>query len=510
MKKFIYGVLSLLMVMSLVACGSSKNNDTVKDSNAFFLKQSDGMYALYNTSGKKVSKKTYKSAGDIIMGSTMVSDQGKNYGIVDSDGKVLVKLGKYIDISRIGALYKATDADENTYLLNALGKKIIKLTDKISVNNPDDTTLVVYKDQKAIKLLNELGESISTYKIKKNVNDIVVKADGANQLIMAFYNKKETIFKMKNNSQVTTFKADKPYYITAVNADAEQIILSDNENGSVENPKDKISFKFIEKGDVAFSTGNKYKSLKFDGGNIVAEDELLVNILLDTDGKALLDTSQKEYFDEDTYVTYSKKDATTVEFIDDGNMVKKLDCLGIPASVSTATDGIFILNSIDSAKCGTKAGVSYFYTKDGKKLSDKAFKKINYFDSNKLAIVSEDGSNYYLINQKGKIISAEFTSITKISDDYYVGKEGNILSAFDKSGKVFMTGEYSFIAYVEANGQSYLYAGKSNGAADLYSAKASKIIVTNKKDIKVTSRYIMAEGTPNRYFTLNGEEIIVD
>ena len=143
-----------------------------------------------------------------------------------------------------------------------------------------------------------------------------------------------------------------------------------------------------------------------------------------------------------------------------------------------------------------------YYNKDAKKAISENFKYASSFDKNGVAKVSNDGTNYYLINKKGKKISKEYTSISSYVDYYQVTNKDGEKGVINKKGEVIIDLKYSSINIKEVRDTFYAITTSSKGKYALYNLDSKKLVKESKNQITISDHYIKVTGdSKTSYYT---------
>jgi hypothetical protein len=147
-------------------------------------------YGVVNSKGTFVVKLgTYDFISDFTNGYAVVKKDGK-YGVINTKGKVVIKLGKYDSISDFTNGYAVVKKDGKYGVINTKGKVLIKIGKYSSIEkysttwSCDEYSLATAKKSSGSKvIINTAGKvvlSLSKYSIYKDYSDgmaIVVKKD---------------------------------------------------------------------------------------------------------------------------------------------------------------------------------------------------------------------------------------------------------------------------------------------------------------------------------------------
>ncbi len=213
----IVGVLAIVGVIILIInLTGSTFNKPIYETDAFFIKNKDDKYILFNKSGERLSDATFDDCGEIINGAALVKKDGK-YGVIKDNGEMSVDFDQYEgEIFEVGAgLYAVSDKiDENGMgyiLFNGSGKEVTTVSAPFLSSafiGDDDIPFVIIKgEDNEYDLYNAYGkralsfESSSTpylsmgekYNGEDNDNYVVLSYSGG----LAIYgaNKLEELYK---------------------------------------------------------------------------------------------------------------------------------------------------------------------------------------------------------------------------------------------------------------------------------------------------------------------------
>lgn len=496
-NKFLLGVIAVSFC--LTGCQTEKTI-TRNDRIAFSLPNSHNQYYVFNVEGKKLNKEGFDNDIKFKNGYGIIEKSNKQ-GIINVDGDITVKVGKYRDLKSVGYLFSGINKKGHRELINGNGDKISDLKhDKL--HSVEGVDVIVLETKDKYEILDAAGKSLVDFDKVKN-QKLRLNADSINNLLVVQYNDKEYLIDGNKNELIVDFESNKLFKIIGI--DKNKILL-----GYI--PKDAkmkgADFKLINDGKIAFESNNKYSSMYLKDGQIIAEKkQILTNDLLDDKGKAVLAITHRNCINDHTYVEQNKNDLDKLDFYKDNKKIRTVDGLTINEYDPIAKEGCYLLKTIDSAKLGIEGDQYYFYNADGKKINKKPFIQAQPFNDTKLAIVSTDGKQSYLIDKRGKKVSKLYDNITYIGDKMYSAKEGNQLTVLDDRGNKIIDGEYDQAIVAAVDGNSYLLL-QNNELARVYSCKEKKIILKNEGMVYIRNGYIeINKDNTIMYFTLKGERI---
>lgn len=111
--------------------GNGASSDSPFTSDRFFVSSDEKgatTYAIYDSEGKAVTGFVFSAAPDYFVANAALVRKGKEYGLIDPDGKEIIPFGQYGKITAYGALYGLT-RDGEQILVNNKGEKVIEYTD---------------------------------------------------------------------------------------------------------------------------------------------------------------------------------------------------------------------------------------------------------------------------------------------------------------------------------------------------------------------------------------------
>lgn len=490
---------AIAVTFCLTGC-QDKNSVAKNDQIAFSLPNSHDQYHVFNMEGKRLNKEGFDNDVKFKNGYGIIEKNGKQ-GIIDVDGKISVKLGKYHDIKSVGYLFSGVNSKGHRELINGDGDKISDLKhDKL--HSVDGVDVIVLETKDKYEVLDAAGKSLVDFD-KENKSKLRLNADSINNLLAVQYNDKEYLIDGNKSELVIDFDSNKLFKIIGI--DKNKILL-----GYI--PKDAkvkgADFKLINDGKMAFESDDKYSSMYLKDGQIIAEKkQILTNDLLNDEGKAVLAITHRNYINDHTYVEQNKIDLDKLDFYKDGKKIKTVDGLTINEYDPIAKEGCYLLKTIDSAKLGIVGNQYYFYNADGKKINKDPLIQAQPFNDTKLAIVSENGKESYLINKKGKKVSGFYDNITYIGNKMYSARKDNQLTVLDDKGHKVVDGEYNQAVVAMVDGNCYLLL-QNDSLARVYSCKEKKIILKNEGMVYIRNGYIeINKDNMTMYFTLDGERI---
>ena len=484
-------LLALLVLISLYVpkffCKKDSYKDKATYSNAFFIRNNKGKYALFNDKGKKLTGFIFDSAYSFINNSALVYKEKEGYAIINNKGKDVIDYGKYNYISAYSGVYKVR-SDKGYKLLDSEGKTIIDAEDMEVSSYGDDYPFIVVIANNEVKVLSYDGSIITSFKEDKSVKSPTV--NHISEYATIFYNGKNVVFNSKTKKVITSFKNDTHYCVSASSEDGKILTLKScttwyeplTTNGNMIVVKNK-----------ATDLSKKCDAINLYNNVAICESVDGINFINISGKKASIGakiSNRTAFIDEENYVTRNS-DTNKLVFYKNGKKVKTMDAQ--LSSIGKMEGELYVLY-VDNG---------YEYSnKDAKKAISENFKYASSFDKNGVAKVSKDGTNYYLINKKGKKISKEYTSISSYVDYYQVTNKDGEKGVINKKGEVIIDLKYSSINIKEVRDTFYAITTSSKGKYALYNLDSKKLVKESKNQITISDHYIKVTGdSKTSYYT---------
>lgn len=503
------GIVVVILVVSLFFIfKKNKNNSKDFDVNyadAFFISDGDN-YALFNNDGKQLTDFKFSSVKSFINKTALVKKDDE-YGVINDKGKMVIDFGKYDNIKSKAGLYEVTDKNGNSYIVNGKGKVLYDMNDAELETFIDVDLYSILTDKKnnTYKVLNYAGKTLVEFK-KDSSNDKEPSTNEEDNFMSVFYNNKNYVFDLSNSKKVASFDSDKHYCVNNVSEDG-KIITLNSCVGFLES-QDKTYYKFIKDGKL-YDLSDKCEKVIYSSDNLYCLNDSERKLIYGN-GKVGIEVNNVLYSDNDTYV---KNEENGVEFYNKGKSVKKVECKSMYASSyydGYTKNGLFLLISSSRSGCDSSmSGKKEYYKSNGEKAFDKQFKEANKFDNNGNAIVSEDGKNYYLINEKGKKISNEYTSITYNEsnyEDFYLVTKDDLKGIINKNGKEVIEPKYTSVTIYKVRDMKFAKLKTKDSKYIVFDLIKNKELVTSDAELSIGEHSIYETKDDHRkYYTLKGK-----
>ena len=507
-KKILLSLLVLVALFTVTGCGGKKESSkkkvdgrTVINYNSAFFINDGGKYALFSDSGKKLTDFEFTYGSTFINGAALVKNADGQSGVIDTNGKMVIPFGKYKYVYQEAGLYKVTDEERNTYLLNAKGKQIADLKDKSLTTyiGVSEYSFMLDKEKEEYSILNSNGDAI--LKFARGKSDDKPETNSEKNYLSVYHDGKNYVVDLITEKKVLEFDADKHFCVN--NASDDGKIITMNSCVGTFQRQDKTFYKFIKDGKL-YDLSDKCDSVSLNSGNLICSKDsknYLLNDKLEV-GASIDGTS---YTDATHYAKAKAGSFNGIDFYEGDKVVKNVECRTMH-EYGYSKSGLVILTTYFSKPCGTESGTYEFYNQKGEKMFDKSFSRATKFDSNGLAKVSEDKVNFYLIDTKGKKVTDEYASIIERNSYYLVTKDGKV-GVLDKAGKVVIEAKYKNVDSVTSKGVQYFKLTTEDSKYIIYNAETKKEVYNSDLAPQTTSDYmVVTKDGKNTYYTYTGKE----
>lgn len=494
-------VLLVLMVISFVAIGtgvvlllsdsSNQNGVTVVHETTFFLKDSTGKYALFNEDGERITDFVYTSASSFVNGMAAVSQEDK-MGIINSDAKMIVDFGKYDSITSKAGIYEVIDSDSKKYLINGNGKVLYNLDNFDLKTYNSDVLYSILEDDDNGKyyVLNSKGEALKSFDISSNKE---ISTSSLDNYISVSYNNKNYIFNSLTGDEVISFDDSESFCINKVSSDGSTLIL--NSCSSSNN-----TYKLLVDGKL-INVNTECDRVFYNQFDRLTCEKDNVEYLLDDNYKKSLAIASLSYEDDKNYAKNNRTGDNSVEFYNNGSLVKSVTCRTL-RDASYIYNDLYLLGTDYSRSCGTEAGIYEFYNSKGEKVFDKTFVMAENYDFNGNAKVSEDDVNYYLMNSEGEQVSSLYDDINTVAilNGYYTVTKNNLKGIIDKTGKEVIEPAYRDINTYNINDTIYAVMVTNDSKNVVYDLTNKKEIVTVDGYARLGEHYIYTNNNSKQQY----------
>jgi len=377
-------VVSLFILVFLFILRPAKLDPTDPKSSptyspAFFI-YSDGKYSLWNSDGVRLSDDQYSAKSAFIGGFAYVK-KGREYAIIKDDGSISVAYGKISDMldSRSG-LFLVEDNDGGRALLDGKGKVLLQ-GDDLTIDAPSSTsTFLLAHTGEKYYVFNYSGILMQQF---DQVENNTVKLSNTNDIGLVFYDNHNMVFDNRTGKFLASFDGTQ-FILDSISDDRSIILLYERDNHS--------NYKLVKDGKVFDLNEAKNYGIIRDMNLVVAYDNYDEIALLDSDYRiSSRVNSNLALKDLRNYATLNDKNAVVIYY------------RGNP--VATFAEGSDLLSGVllDSNLYIIREDKTYnFYRLNGSLAFEGHAYVSGLFDKNHHTSVSDDGENYFLIDQGGK------------------------------------------------------------------------------------------------------------
>ncbi|MBE6158123.1 MAG: hypothetical protein E7160_04975 [Firmicutes bacterium] len=448
-KKLFYLLMVSVCVLLLSGCGNKvANYEDLLVSDVVVLNNNG--YRMYNENGKQINKEVYNYISSFKNGLAVAKDKNNKYGVINTKGKMIVPFGKYEYIAHEDFLFVARDKNLNKFLLNSKGKVASDLKDKEIVSFILDHGVVILDTEKEYQVFDRDGKQLTKIKKNKTSDDIKMSELEGNYLVIRYNDVSYVVNVIKKKVVV---KLDGNYSVSSMNTiDTERYVLYDKSTS-----QDKPFFRLMKNGRTIF-TDDTCTNLfyEYHNNNLLCSKSYNGRYVVNDKKELLVETykSDVKYIDGKNYI--NKVDLKNTEIYVGGKLKEKVECYR-PYSVSRSSK-IYNLEG----RCSETENKVAFYSISGKLLHTlDNVKSASSFDENNLSIVRNTKDQYYLINQKYKVVSNTYDRVYEASHNsgFYTAKKGDKYYLINKSGKEI---DYSDNSISGGDNYYKLVQGKKN------------------------------------------------
>lgn len=497
-KKIFLFILVFVALFSITGCGEKKGAGSENVNNAFFIKEGSN-YALFNDSGKKLTDFEFTSAGSFVNGAALVKKDDA-IGVINTSGKMVIPFGKYKYVYQESGLYKVTDENSNTYLINSKGNTVADLKDKTlnTYISSKNFVIIFDKTKNEYSFMDVNGKVIFTF-AKGSSSDKPTTSSESNY-ITVFNGNKNYVVDYENGKKLLEFDADTAYCVNGSSKDGKIIVL--NSCVGTFQKQDVVTYKFIKDGKLQ-DLGNKCSRVAYLYDSLICYENSNPHIL-DSNYNVGFDITLVSFIDANHYVKEKDGSFNGVDFYENGNVIKNVECRTVYEK-GYNNEGLYILNTYYSKPCGTTSGTYEYYNAKGENAFGKSFKSAQKFDSNSLARVSEDRTNYYLIDKTGKKVTEDYNTINAYSDNYIVIKN-KLYGVLDGTGKQVVEPIYSKVDITKQNGVAYAKLTTSDSKYIIFNINTKKEVATFDSAPSLLTNYItVTVDGKKQYYTYTGK-----
>lgn len=486
------GALALVAgVVGLVVGLNSQTNPTdpkasLSYSEAFFIGDG-GKYTLWNAEGKRLTEDEYDYKSDFIGGHAYVK-KGDQVGVVDENGKMTIELGKYGSIVARGGLYLAQDGNTKTYyLLTGSGKELLS-GDKIEVNSYGyGSAFAAAKYDGKLYVYTYDGKLVFETEVDEDATD--AKLDSSYDFGAFYYNGKNVIFDTRSGKILANFD-DARYTFEEVATDRAKVLL--------QNYDDSSKYKLIVSEKIYDLNEMKYYS--FTALNdLIGYDSYSEIALLNDEYKVVRRVDSYLALKDYNNFATANKDGN-VEIYYNGENIK------------TFTNEPDIISGVlyENYYAIGDGDVYKFYNLDGTVGIEHSYKEIRtLFDKHHHAIVSDETSEYYLIDNKGNRIGEDTARQISVREGGYEFR--NIDSEYaigNKKGELVTDYKYESTYYRSAAIDRSIWTGQTgDNSYDVIDADSGKVLLEGVNVQSFYANYFTVKNSEGKteYYTYEGE-----
>lgn len=456
--------------------------ELLQDTNAFFLSNGEGDFALFNEGGKRLTDFQFDKVGEFYGGVAKVDGVDGKSALIRENGSYLLNFTEDTIIAyQTLFLIKSSD-NSKMKLINYEGKKLLE-ADSIKVSSFDDSSLflVTVENNKTSKIMNYKGdilEELPSGNYSKSPNVI-------HGLVTLIGNKKTYLYNIDSGKKL--YETEGSYCITENEGSSTVLSNCSSDTRTIKALKDSQEVYSVNK-----SLCSTLEIME-DGNFICKNANNNVYHFFNADG-SLKEELVVSYHNQKDYVA---KNGTGLIFYVDNQERYRSSCVNADKSIKNG----YIIKNYTYGECtGTDSGI-FFYSKTGEKTST-SFYQVSDWDNNGRAIVANKASNYYLVNDKLEKVSRDYRSITFVNS-FYIGMDesrNNILFTVDQQEIEKGFKSYKEIDRLETKG-SILALIYDNKIVLYNSTNGNKIGENNGNSVSLFDHYYVINGAYYSYQT---------
>lgn len=473
---------------------------------SFFVENKDGKLALFSKDGNKLTNFKFSDSGsNFIAGSSLVK-QGDKYGVINEDGKQLLD-NTHGYIARIGSLYGISNEETYFYFTyeayyDAFGNKL-EASRVYDIN--ENVALVYSKDGKNISLY---GYDSKPYFTAAITAESEVDYDDDFDYVVLSVDNKVYLFNKYGTKKLKEidFSGVKDNYVSITQD------YSDEDVKVIYYKDDKYSYTYMVGDKIVSQEINACEAIMLKNSNFVCENESK-SIIIGKDGAEAEYNDDAYYFDAKHYLL--EKD-NNVEFYTNGKLTKTLECYQNDSFYNPISSGVATLEGINYGDCENDRDTSLF-DQNGNMVGTLELYSIGYFSKDGYTIGYTDSYDYYILNNKGKIISEKFKNLdddTLAGKTYYLAETTDLnakdkIVILDNNLKKIFEGEYESVSLDIRNGKRYATVTKGDDytLVDLASGKTTFTYDYDKQVEKYEDYIVLENGNKLEYYMYNGKMI---
>lgn len=471
MKKIIVGVFALLL---FTGCSGDNSSQTL------FVADKNDQYGLINIDGDKCTRFIYDKYEPVGKYGYIVV-KNKKYGYLSYEGEEIIELGKYKKLVPISNMIVAYGKNNDLAILSSEGKKLYesdKETEIILSGLP-----IIHKNNDYI-VLYDIGEILVSSK------DKVLSANVINDNNMAVcFEKSIKVYNQTNLEKAVKVDSGGNY----------QLMSYRNNKGYLFYDREKQdALACDDKGKVIFEAKIDLDDFYFDKADNITGVKNQITYLFDKKGTATAINSY--YRNLDSYVIKNNEMIYGPHKFVNKEKEVEVDNIQLDPMASYINSKLFPVYVRNK-------GYMY-YDFQGKQAIKSIFASAEIFDRNKLAIVSKEENEYYLINQSGKKISKKYNRIIHVGEKYYAGFiSGSKYEVIDTKGKKIIDDNFMDDGYVFTYNEIVYGIFNKSGTSYVYDMDELEVIFSVEGNLEFADDGYFVTENRDGYYSLTGEKI---
>lgn len=494
------GLLVIVLIIKTLPFGKKSNIKTIYDSefnlresSTFFIKDnSKNLYALYNSTGKKLTDYTYKNENvDFYNHAMLVENENGNYGVINDSGKIIVKFGEYDKLTQVGSLYLAEKGNDK-YIINSKGKKVKKFNQEVTYNYFSTfNEFVILKDEKKYYIIDFEGDII--YFFDKEKNDEFPTSSYKNGILSIFYNSENYIIDIGTNKMILKISNDEQLCVNSTDEKGTSFVL--NTCSNIYQSKDKKRYIVVNKNKITYDIDNNDEcdSISYVGKALRCNKDNK-SYFIDINGKKNYDDVDVNMSAYATNKDFAVNNDKKVDFYKNGKKVNSVD--GSLENIGIRKQKKYSILTNDGYK---------LYDQNGKQIGKNTYKRL-YTNYDEHYYGKIDNNKFVFILDNGKE-SQEYYKISNGVDKYYKVKlsEDTYAVVDSSTGKIIVDeskGDYK----ISKKGKKFIASTTYDEENIVYNLETGKQIIKTKDEISLLAYYfkVLTESKV-QYYTYDGK-----
>lgn len=491
----IFGIKGLLSKNSTDKSVFDEDFD-ITESYTFLIKSQDNnKYALFNSEGKQLTEYILtESETKFYNHAMLIENEEGAEAIINDSGKFVVEFGKYNEIFRYGAIFRA-EKNDKTYLINSKGKVIKVFEDYVDIDTYFSTNeIILVNNLKKYYVIDYEGDIIYTFDEVADAKSPSISYEEG--ILTLFYNNENYIINIDSNKMLLKISDDTQLCVNSTDGTGKSFVLHSCTNWYTNTERDK--YVIVNNGKVSYEFENdgECKSVTYDNKVLKCYTD---------DARYFIDTKGKKLYDFDiTNAAYntSKNFAITkdnkVEFYKNGKLVNIVEAT--LSSTGFREEGNYVLK-ID--------GIYQLFNESGKQIGNNSFKSINS-NYGKYHYGKIEDDKYTFIPSNGKTTETFYRINNAVGQYYSVKITEDTYGVADATTGKNIVPEISSEYKINKKGKNYIATSNVDGVTTIYNLETKKELIKTDNEVSLNTYYfkVLNNGVEEYYTYSTGKKFL--